>query len=356
MDFEIMPQVAAVIKNRARHEVYGYSLPSTPYFNSIVNWMKRRYSWDIEAEWVSTVPGVVPAVNLAVQAFTEEGGGVLIQRPVYPPFANAITGNGRKLVNNPLVLRSGKYYVDIEDFEQKIVDHSIKLFILCSPHNPVGRVWTKSELKQMGDICLKHKVLVVADEIHQDLTFPGVRHYPFPTIQADYNDIVIVCTAPSKTFNLAGLQTSNIIIPNPEIREKFEESASHWGLGKVNSFGMVACEAAYTHGDQWLDEAMAYIAGNMNFVKDFIDTRVPKMELVESQGLYLLWLDFRNLGLSPEDLERFLLDDAGLWLNQGYLFGDEGQGFARLNTACSRSLLATAMGQLEEAVNALALP
>lgn len=355
MDFEILPQVTTAIKERIGHEIYGYSLPSDSYYQSIQGWMQRRYQWAIQTDWILTVPGVVPALNLALRSFTQPGDAVLIQPPVYPPFANAVTGNGRKLIKNPLIPDSGGYRIDFQDFEDKIVQHSVKLFILCSPHNPVGRVWTREELKRLGDICLKHNVLIISDEIHQDLTFPGVRHYPLAMVDDAYQDIALVCTAPSKTFNLAGLQTSNLIIPNPVLREKFEESAKCWGLSKVNSFGLVACQAAYTHGDRWLDDAMAYIAANKEFVREFLAARIPQIKMAEPQGLYLLWLDFNGLGLSPQELESFLVNEARLWLNQGYTFGEEGEGYVRLNTACPRSLLTTALEQLEAAIKKLSL-
>ena len=354
MDFEILPQVTEAIRERAAHEVYGYSMPMASYYKSVSGWMKRRHNWDIMEEWIVTVPGVVPGVNLAISTFTEKGDGVMIQKPVYHPFTNAILGSGRKLVNNSLILENGRYVIDLEDFRRKLVDHDVKLFILCSPHNPVGRVWTQDELKAMADICLEHNVIIISDEIHQDLAFPGNRHYPLPSINAAYNENTIVCTAPSKTFNLAGLQASNIIIPNPDLRAKYTETASCWGLAKLNTFGVIACEAAYTHGDQWLDQAMAYVESNSNFVKNFIDNRLPKIKLIEPQGLFLLWLDFNGLGLTLKELEQFILRDAGLWLIQGCIFGEEGTGFVRLNIACSRALLTTALEQLEAALNKLA--
>lgn len=351
MDFEVIPQVTEAIRERTAHEVYGYTMASDSYYKSIQGWMQRRFNWSIDREWIQTTPGVVPALNLAMHAFTRAGDGVLIQPPVYPPFANAVLGNGRKLVKNPLLPREGGYRIDFQDFEAKIKENRVKLFILCSPHNPVGRVWTPEELKQMADICLDNDVLIISDEIHQDLAFPGIRHYPLPQLNPAYGEISIVCTAPSKTFNLAGLQTSNIIIPNSDLREKYLASARCWGISKVNSLGLVACQAAYTHGDQWLDEAMAYIAANKEFVQDFLKTRLPQIRMAEPQGLYLLWLDFNGLGMLPEELEHFLVNKAHLWLNQGYMFGEEGRGFVRLNTACPRSLLETALEQLDNALH-----
>lgn len=350
MDFPVAPQITAAIKDRAAHEVFGYSFPKDSYYDSLLGWMQRRYGWQLDREWVVTVPGVVPAINLALWAFTNPGDAVLIQPPVYPPFANAVLGNGRKLIKNPLIPGTGGYTIDFADFAAKITANDVKLFILCSPHNPVGRVWAPQELRAMADICLEHNVLIVADEIHQDLTFPGVRHYPLPAANRDYGEISITCTAPSKTFNLAGLQTSNIIVPNSDLREKYVAAARCWGVGKVNLMGMVACEAAYAHGDDWLDQAMAYVAANAAFVQNFLAENLPQVKYTDSQGLFLLWLDFNGLGLSPQELESFLLNKANLWLNQGYTFGEEGNGFVRLNIACTRSLLARAMAQLQAAL------
>lgn len=352
MDFAVMPQVTEAIKKRISHQVYGYSLPLDSYFESLMGWFKRRFDWQVEREWLLTVPGVVPALNLALRAFTQPGDSVLIQPPVYPPFAAAVVGNERKLVENPLVIEGNSYRLDLEDFEEKIAANKVKLFILCSPHNPVGRVWSQEELKAMGDICLRYDVLIVADEIHQDLTYPGVKHYPLPRVNEVFGQRGIVCTAPSKSFNLAGLQTSNIIIANSELRAKFKQLAKCWGLGKVNVVGLVASEAAYTYGDQWLDAAMAYIAANARFVRDYLKENLPLIKMTDSQGLYLLWLNFNELATDPKELENFLSTKAHLWLNQGYTFGEQGNGFVRLNIACPRSLLAQALAQLKGALAA----
>lgn len=353
MDFEVAPQITAAIQKRVAHPIYGYALPLASYFSSLTNWLQRRFGWRVEEDWLLTVPGVVPAINLAIEAFTDPGAAVLIQPPVYPPFAAAVVGSGRRLVKNPLVYKENRYQLDLADFETKIAENNVKLFILCSPHNPVGRVWKPEELKAMGDICLKHNVLIVADEIHQDLTYPGVRHYPLPLVDPAFGQRGVICTAPSKSFNLAGLQTSNIIIPNAGLRERYQQTAKRWGLGKVNLIGLVASEAAYTHGDQWLDEAMAYIAANAQCVRDFFAEQLPSLKVVDAEGLYLLWLDCTELGFSPSGLEEFLSSRARLWLNQGYTFGDEGKGFARLNIACARSLLTQALSRLKAAVDSL---
>ncbi len=350
MDFPVPPQVTEAIRKRTEHEIFGYSLVRDCYRDSIVGWMERRHNWQLEPNWIIAVPGVVPAINLAINTFSETGDGVLIQPPVYPPFSSSVLNSQRTLVTNPLVLRGNKYYIDFADFEQKIIDHQVKIFVLCSPHNPVGRVWTKEELQQMGEICLKHNVLVVSDEIHHDLAFSGHRHLPFTAVDERFAENTIILTAPSKTFNMAGLQASNAIIPDSALRENFSKAASSWGLAKVNTLGLVATEAAYRHGDQWLDQVLDYLQGNMEFVRDFLARRLPRVKLVEPEGLFLLWLDFRGLNLSVEQQEELLVHRACLWLIQGHSFGQEGAGFARLNSACPRPLLQQAMEQLEEAL------
>ena len=350
MDFCIPPEVTEAICNRADHEIFGYSFPRKSYRESIVGWMKRRHNWDIDSQWIITVPGVVPAINIAINTFSDRDDAVMIQRPVYPPFTNSVLGNQRQLINNPLVLRENKYFIDFADFEQKIVENNVKIFVLCSPHNPVGRVWTEEELRQMGELCLKHDVLVVSDEIHQDLVFEGYRHIPFTAVDQRFEKNTIVCTAPSKTFNVAGLQAANVIIPDRKLREQFYASASCWGLAKVNTMGLAATEAAYQHGDKWLDEVLEYLQGNMEFVRDFLARRLPQVRLIEPEGLFLLWLDFRGLDISPQQQEELLVHKACLWLIQGHSFGQEGAGFARLNSACTRDLLKQAMEQLEQAI------
>lgn len=350
MDFEVMPEVLTAIQRRAAHGIYGYSLASDSYFDSLQDWMLRRYQWQTKREWVLTIPGVVPAINLALQAFTQPGEAVLIQPPVYPPFANAVLASGRKLVTSPLFLNGDRYEIDFTDFEAQAAANRVKLFILCSPHNPVGRVWELEELRRIAAICIKYDTLIVADEIHQDLTFPGVQHYSLATVDDAIVDSAIICTAPSKTFNLAGLQTANIFVPNPALREQYAKTARCWGMSRVNTIGLAACEAAYKHGAGWLSDVMAYVAANAEYVRDYLISNLAQIKMAFPEGLYLLWLDCTRLGLYANELERFLLDEAGLWLNQGYTFGVEGNGFVRLNIACCRSLLVKAMSQLSAAV------
>ncbi|MTI94438.1 MAG: pyridoxal phosphate-dependent aminotransferase [Firmicutes bacterium] len=351
MDFPAPEAVTEALIERAKHGIFGYSVPSSEFHASVVNWMLDRHNWQIEPEWIVSAPGVVPALNFAIQAYTKEGDGVLIQNPVYPPFTNSVVNNNRKLVNNPLIIKDGRYYIDFDDFEAKIVANKVKLFLFCSPHNPVGRVWSRKELETLGDICLKHNVIVVSDEIHQDFVFPGSKHLPLPLVKKEFGKNTLVCTAPSKTFNVAGLQASNIIIPDPDLREQFSQAYAVAGLGLLNTFGMVACEAAYTHGSQWLDNVIAYVEVNADFAMEFIAEHLPQLKVIKPEGLYLLWIDCAGLGLAPEELENFLLEKARLWLNQGYTFGEEGAGYVRLNIACPRSVLKKALVQLKHAVD-----
>ncbi len=277
----------------------------------------------------------------------------MIQRPVYYPFSNVIIDNGRTLVNNPLIYNSGTYSIDFEDFEAKIIENGVKLFILCNPHNPVGRVWTREELVRLGDICLRHGVTVISDEIHADFIYSGYRHEVFANIKPEFADITITCTAPSKTFNLAGLQVSNIIISNRELKKAIKNEINKTGHGQINTMGIVACKAAYQYGHEWLQQLKAYLAGNLSFVRNFLAERLHKIKLVEPQGTYLVWLDFRELELTEAELEKLIVRDAKLWLDGGTMFGEEGKGFQRINIACPRVILEKAFLQLEAAVNRL---
>ncbi|HSO18542.1 MAG TPA: MalY/PatB family protein, partial [Desulfosarcina sp.] len=299
-------------------------------------------------------PGVVPAVNFLVRTFTRPGEKVLVQRPVYYPFFDAIENNGGQIVSSSLVQRDGRYAMDFEDFARKAADPAASLFVLCSPHNPVGRVWTREELARIGEICLKHRVLVVADEIHADLVYRGITFTPFAAVDARFAGNTVVCTAPSKTFNLAGLHTSNIIIPDAGLRRRFQQTLNSCGMGKwANPFGVVACETAYREGEDWLDQAMAYIEDNLDFMQDFIARRIPGIRVVRPEGTYLVWLDCRGLGLDKWALKRLMLRQARIFLDEGFIFGPEGDGFERINIACPRPILADALQRIERAVEAL---
>ena len=305
-------------------------------------------------KWLVQTPGIVFALAMAVKAYTKENEAVLIQQPVYYPFSEVIKDNNRKLVISELQQGAdGKYYMDYEDFENKIVTEDVKLFFLCNPHNPVGRVWTKEELLKIGDICLKHNVLVVSDEIHADFAFKHA-HTVFTKAREEYENISIVCTSLSKTFNIAGLQVSNIFIANQELRRKFCKQINASGYSQLNLAGLVACEVAYQHGDTWLDAVLQYIKKNADYVEKFLNERLPRVKMTELEGTYLVWLDFRAYGLSDSELNQRIIHDAGLWLDRGSMFGKAGEGFQRINIACARSVLKKALEQLASAFEDIA--
>lgn len=351
MDFQTSPEIIEALNKAVSHGIYGYSEGKEEYFDAVYNWYNDNFNWQVKKEWLIKTPGVVFAIVLAINALTNEGDSVLIQNPVYYPFTEVIIDNNRKLVNNSLVRNGKKYEIDFEDFEKKIIENNVKLFILCSPHNPVGRVWKKWELEKIGDICLKHNVKIVSDEIHSDFVYPENKHIVFSSLDEKYQNITITCTAPTKTFNLAGLQISNIFIPNLEIRKKVLKQLDRVGYSQVNLMGLVACEVAYKYGRQWLNELKEYLLDNLNFLRDYLETNIPQIKLIEPEGTYLIWLDCSALGFEDKELEKFIVEKAKLWLDSGYIFGKEGEGFQRINIACPRETLKKALEQLKEAVD-----
>ncbi len=353
MDFQVPPAVTEALVKSAQHGIFGYSESKNDYFETLQKWYADYFQFHVQRDWLVKTPGVVYAICTAIRALTRQGDAVMIQRPVYYPFTESIVSNGLVLVNSPLVYRNGKYAIDFVDFEEKIVRNNVKLFILCSPHNPVGRVWTKDELIQVGDLCVKHNVIVVADEIHADFVYPGNTHYVFANLKPEFLNQSITCTAPSKSFNLAGLQASNIWIPNPEIRREFRAEITRSGYSQLNIMGLVACQAAYAHGREWLEGLKEYLSQNLDFLRRFLAEKLPQITLVEPQGTYLVWLDCTKLGLEEEQLEDFMVNQAKLWLDSGAIFGPEGEGFERVNIACPRSVLEQALTRLEQAVSSL---
>ena len=350
MDFETSSYIEDALIERAKHAIYGYSEAKTPYFEILKKWMQKHHDWDIQRKWLIKTPGVVFALAMAVKAYTEPGDAVLIQQPVYYPFSEVIKDNGRNVVSNTLYLgEDNRYHIDFEDFEQKIVDNQIKLFLLCNPHNPVGRVWTKEELTRLGDICVKHHVTVVSDEIHEDFVFKG-KHQVFANIKKEYEEITVTCTAPSKTFNIASLMISNILIPNPELKRKFKHQMDAAGISQLNVLGLVACEAAYEHGEEWYQAMKNYVKENIEFVKQYVEKQLPGVNMVEHEGTYLVWLDFRGTGLSVEELDDKIINQAKLWLDSGKIFGSCGEGFQRINVACPRKVLEEAMERIKRVV------
>ena len=351
MDFRTPPEVVEALASAVQHGIFGYSEVKLPYFEAVHRWFKEHFNWETQEKWLVKTPGVVFAISTAIRALTQSGDSILIQRPVYYPFTNVIQDNGRALINNPLVYENGRYHIDLEDFESKIRENNIKLFVLCNPHNPVGRVWTEDELIQMGEICLRHQVIVVSDEIHADFINPGHRHHVFANLRPEFADITITCTAPSKTFNLAGLQVSNIFISNRNLRHEFRKEIGRTGYGQLNTMGLVACQAAYEMGGPWLEELRAYLNDNLAFIREFLKKELPNVTLVEPEGTYLVWLDFHKLGLTEKELEHLIVDKAKLWLDEGTMFGPEGEGFQRFNIACPRATLETAFCQLRDAIH-----
>ncbi|MDR2582901.1 MAG: pyridoxal phosphate-dependent aminotransferase [Fibromonadaceae bacterium] len=345
MDFAAPPCVQEALTQRTKHGIYGYSEPDAAYFDIVQKWFEERFNWKTEREWLTITPGVVNALFIAIRAFTKQGEGVVIQQPVYYPFESSIKKTGRQLLVNELVLENGRYVIDFEDFEEKI--KQAKMFILCNPHNPVGRVWEKDELIRMGEICLRHGVIVVADEIHQDFIFSGHQHLVFTTLSDDFANIALTCTSPSKTFNLAGLLHANIFISNKILREKFKEEYEQIGIGQPGIMGLITCKAAYQSGAEWLDELMEYLAQNMLLLKTYLSNNIPKIKFIEPEGTYLAWLDCRELGLSAQKLDEAITHKGKLWLNAGYTFGKGGNGFERINAACPRSVLHKALEQLK---------
>lgn len=350
MDFGTAPEVVEALKKRAEHGVFGYTMPKKDYFQTVANWFKTRHGWNADPEKFICVPGVVFGICSLIRAVTEVGDSVLICQPVYYPFSTAVTRNKRKLVVSELKEENGRYTVDFEDFEKKIIENKVKAFILCSPHNPVGRVWTREELEKMGNICLKHGVFVISDEIHADFTYEGHKHIMFPTVKKEFEKTCAVCTAPTKTFNLAGLQISNIYIPDPQVRKKFEDDLDIIAYWEPNIFGVTACHAAYTKGGEWLNQLKKYLKENLDFVRRYLNENLPEIKLVEPEGTYLVWLDCRSLGLSDEELQTLVEQKAKLWLDDGYMFGAGGSGYERINIACPRATLKIALDKLKSAI------
>ena len=349
MDFRSPDSVVEALKKAVDHGIFGYSRADESYFDAVAAWYQKRHHLTLQPEWMTCTPGIVFALSIAVRAFTQEGDAVLIQPPVYHPLSRAILRNKRTLVENPLVLKDGHYEMDLEELEQKVLDEHVKLMILCNPHNPVGRVWTREELTALADICLRHHVYVISDEIHGDFVWQGHEQTPYASISEEACLHSMMCTAPSKTFNLAGMATSNLFIPDPEMRRKFRSELLDVGQENMNRLGLFACRAAYEGGGEWLDQLIGYLAGNLALVRDFCKNRVPQIQLVEPEGTYLAWLDCRELGMTDDELMAFFSDEAKVWLDPGTHSGEQGSGFMRFNLGSSRSVIAQALDQIEAA-------
>lgn len=350
MDFKAPKAVIDTLKDRIEHGIFGYSMPTNNTKLAVQEWLDRRHNWSIDTEWIVFTPGVVPAISAAINTYTSKGDKILIQSPVYYPFRDMIEKNDRVVVDNPLVLESDTYKMDVQDLESKVKDPAVKMILLCNPHNPVGRVWSYEELVTLANLCVEHDVLIVSDDIHFDLIFKGHQHTLISTISSDIQANTITCIAPSKTFNLAGLQLSTIIIPDDKKREQYEAYMVKMGMFAPNALGILAVEAAYTHGEKWLEELLIYLEENLAFLTSFIEERLPEIRVIQPEGTYLVWVDFRSLNLNYEELEKFIQNDAMLALDEGYIFGDGGKGFERINIACTRSTLEEGLKRLEQAL------
>ena len=345
MDFETPEFIRQAVTERALHPVYGYSFRPESYFTAYMDWVAGRHNWRVKKEWVLFSPGIVPALNLATLAYTSPGDGILVQPPVYFPFFNAVQNHGRELIENLLIREDGKYVIDFEDFEQKAAKAS--MFFLSNPHNPVGRAWTREELKKMGEICLKNEVLIISDEIHGDLMLPGYQHTPMASVSDEIAEQTITCMAPSKTFNMAGLATSSVIIRNKELRVKFGRMIENLHIGNGNLFGAVAAEAAYRKGEEWLNELMRYVNENFKLVDHFLKTELPVLKLIPAEATYLAWIDFSGTGLPDERIKEKLIHEAKLGFSHGPLFGKGGSGFQRMNLATPKANVVDALQRLK---------
>jgi cystathionine beta-lyase len=352
MDFEAPPAVVEAISRRAAHGIYGYPLVPPSFWQSAIDWLKRRHGWEVRKDWMVKTPGIVPALNYCVRAFTRPGDGVIIQTPVYFPFTNAVENNGRRVVRNPLRFDGRRYTMDLEDLERKI-DAPGRMLILCSPHNPVGRVWTRDELEALGRIAVARDLLVISDEIHADLIYRRHKHHILAALSPDLANRTITCIAPSKTFNIPGLSTAAVVASNPALLKNFEDEAERAGFELGQVFGIVGFEAAYAHGADWLDELLPYLEANVDVMEKFLEERIPGIRLIRPEGTYLALLDCRGLGLEPAALNDFFLKKARVYFSDGTTFGSELQGFVRINFGCPRALLQEALERIERAVAGL---
>lgn len=369
-DFEAPKEVTKAMEERLKHGIYGYTYRPETFNKSIINWMKKRHGWDIEDEWIIFSPGVVPALSIAINTFTHPGDRVIIQTPIYPPFQSIVEENGRIRIDNELVLIDGRYYMDIDKLNEQIkianssftnntpnenreFDQRIKLLLFCNPHNPTGRVWTKEELLKIGEICLENDILIVSDEIHSDIIYKGHKHIPIASLSKELEQNTITCIAPSKTFSLAGLSTSAVIIPNKKIRDLFTNTLNKLAIGGGNIFGNIALEAAYNYGEDWLEEFLVYLEGNLNYLMKYFEERIPKIKPIQPEATYLVWLDCKELGLEGKELVDFFVNEAKVGVNPGFTFGESGSSFVRLNIGCSRSVLEEGLNRIEKAVKRL---
>ncbi len=348
MDFRAPEAVIAALKARVEHGVFGYMIHEAGLYQAVMDWLGRRYAWQVEKEWITFTPGVVPAINLALQAFTQPGDKVILQPPVYHPFFHCVKNNGRQILENPLIEEDGFYRMDFEGLARQMQDPRARMLILCSPHNPVGRVWRADELERLVALCLEHNILLISDEIHHDLVFKPHHHTPAAALSAEAARNTVTLLAPSKTFNLAGLHTSLAVIADENLRRRFENALENVGVGHTTVFGALALQTAYAQGEDWLEQALAYMEGNLDFMQAYLAQHLPQVKMRKPEGTYLAWLDFRGLGLKVEELNERLVKGARVGLNDGSMFGAGGQGFQRVNVGCPRATLAQALQRMAE--------
>jgi len=352
MDFRTPGFIVDKLRNRITHEIFGYSFRPPEYFTSIISWLKARHEWQIEKEWICFCPGIVPALNLCTLSFTRPGDSIIVQPPVYFPFFSAAESHGRNLVHNKLVEKEGRWTMDFDSLITSVND-TTKMIIISNPHNPVGRVWSPEELEKLADICLKNNILILSDEIHCDLVLPGFSHSTVAKLSDRIAEITVTCIAPSKTFNLAGLGTSSVIISNPVLRKYFNKKVENLHIGNGNIFGTIASIAAYSEGQAWLDELMIYINRNADLVMDYCRELIPEIIPVRPEATYMIWLDCRKFGITGKELHKFFIEKCGVGMNEGSTFGPGGEGFMRMNLGTTRQTITRALEKIEQAVAVL---
>lgn len=350
MDFRTAPAVVEALRKRVEHGIFGYVKVPAAYYDAIGDWFKRRHSWRVEKDWILFTTGVVPALSAIIKALTHPGDKVLVQAPVYNCFFSSIRNDECEMVANPLIYRNGAYSVDFDGLEKKAADPRVKLLLLCNPHNPAGRVWTRQELTRIGEICLRNDVFVVADEIHCELVYPGHQYIPFASISEDFLHSSVTCTSPSKAFNLAGLQVANIFAANPAVRKKIDKALNVNEVCEINPFAVEALIAAYNEGEEWLEELKQYLLGNYNYLKRFFEEQLPQFPVLALEGTYLVWVDCSVLKQSSEEIVKMLLEKEMLWVNEGSMYGEAGEGFIRINIACPRQLLIEGLNRIARAL------
>lgn len=353
MDFQAPEKVVSALQEKVSEGIYGYSIKPESFYNAVINWVKKRYNWSIQKEWIIFTPGVIPGFILAIQSLTLPGDGIIVQTPVYYPFMDGVRNNQRVIVENKLLESNGYYTIDFEDLERKARDPKNKLLILSNPHNPVGRVWTPDELNHIGNICSNNNVFIVSDEIHADLMMHGNKHTPLASLSTKFQECTITNYAPSKTFNLAGLQTAVAVIQNPKLREIYLKQLNANRIFNINFFGGVALETAYSQCDEYVDSLCEYVDENISFMSNYLKEKIPVLKMTRPEGTYLVWVDFRDTGMSTEEIERFIVEKAHIAVDVGSWFGNNGSGFLRFNLACPRLLLERAMKQLDQAMKGL---